>query len=65
MTGRSGRTVIIEKEPPLKCSQCGAISETRPYGRGGTRICFTCAMKDIEGTERRMGEMMFGVGREQ
>jgi hypothetical protein len=46
MTHRKGQFVFIEPEPDDKCELCGAIKETRPYGPGGKRVCFDCAMKD-------------------
>lgn len=54
------RLVTIEAEKRRVCQQCGAAKETRPYGLGGARICFDCAMKDKEGTEKRMGQVLFG-----
>ena len=61
MSKRVGNVVIIENEEPSTCGLCGVLAEeTRPYGPGGKRVCFDCAMKDKEGTERRMGEVLFG-----
>jgi hypothetical protein len=28
------------------CEECGAIEELRPYGKGGKKVCFDCAMKN-------------------
>jgi hypothetical protein len=46
MTKRKGGIVFIEEEPDGKCELCGKIDELRPYGPGGKRVCFDCAMKD-------------------
>ena len=37
--------LIIEPEPDGVCSYCGAIAETRPYGKDGAEICYDCGMK--------------------
>lgn len=42
------RFVTIEAEPSRVCQQCGKVAETRPYGKGGMRVCFKCAMADEE-----------------
>lgn len=34
------------------CTVCNNEDECRPYGRGGTMVCFDCAMKDEEETNR-------------
>jgi len=54
------RIVVIEPEADQKCQLCGAMEETRPYGPDFKRVCHACAMKDKEGTERRMGRVLFG-----
>jgi hypothetical protein len=53
-------TVWIAPEPDGRCELCGAVDETRPYGPGGKQICFACGQLDPEGTERRMGQVLFG-----
>jgi hypothetical protein len=35
-----------------QCTVCNTDDECRPYGRGGTMICFDCAMKDEAETSR-------------
>jgi hypothetical protein len=60
MSGRIGHIIIITAEEDGKCELCGAIDELRPYGPKGERICFDCGQKDKEGTERRMGAILFG-----
>lgn len=56
----SGQGFIAEESPQC-CEFCGIIDETRPYGSNGEEICFECAMKDQETTEKKMGEYIFGV----
>ena len=51
---------IIQEEPPRACQMCGVIDECRPYGPNNEEICFDCAMKDPETTERKMGAYIFG-----
>lgn len=35
-----------------QCTVCQQDDECRPYGRGGTMICYDCAMKDPSETEK-------------
>lgn len=30
------------------CATCGQLRDTRPYGKGGTQVCFHCAFKTPE-----------------
>jgi hypothetical protein len=55
-----GRVAVIEPEPEFICFMCGAITETRPYGPGFQEVCHPCAMKDPEGTKKRMKHKLFG-----
>lgn len=55
----SGRGFIAE-EKPQRCEMCGVIEECRPYGPNNEEICFDCAMKDEETTEKKMAEYIFG-----
>jgi len=55
----SGPGIIAEQAPEC-CEMCGAIDECRPYGPNNENICFECAMKDPETTERKMGAYIFG-----
>ena len=55
----SGRGFIAE-ERPQRCEMCGVIEECRPYGPNNEEICFDCAMKDEETTEKKMAEYIFG-----
>lgn len=54
-------TVWIAAEPPGRCEVCGAVRETRPYGRGGQQICHPCAEKDPVETERQMRAFFDGT----
>jgi hypothetical protein len=56
MSGRG----IIQEESPQRCEFCGIIEECRPYGPNDEEICFDCAMKDKETTERKMSAYIFG-----
>lgn len=60
MSKRIGNMVIICPEPDMKCEMCGNMDETRPYGPMGERICYDCAIKDPEMTEKRMAQVLFG-----
>lgn len=63
MSRKIGKLVIIEPEPDLICSYCGKVTETRPYGPGGTEICATCAKKTPEMKAimyHNMGIKLFG-----
>jgi hypothetical protein len=51
---------IIQEESPQACQLCGVIDECRPYGPNDEEVCFDCAMKDPETTERKMGAYIFG-----
>ena len=51
---------IIQEESPCACQMCGVIDECRPYGPNDEEICFDCAMKDVETTERKMAAYIFG-----
>lgn len=51
---------IISQQPDEACESCGSISECRPYGPNDENICFDCAMKDKETTERKMAAYLFG-----
>lgn len=51
--------IIIEPEPDGKCEYCGEVSELRPYGKNGERICFHCGKKDPETTTRMMHKYLF------
>ena len=55
----SGPGFIAEQLPEV-CEMCGTIAECRPYGPNDENICFDCAMKDKETTERKMAAYIFG-----
>lgn len=50
----------ISKEPDGTCEMCGNVAELRPYGPGGSNICFECGMKDEKQTERNFSLHVFG-----
>lgn len=60
MTTRIGNVIVLHPEKPQQCDACGKVAELRPYGPGGTCVCFECAMKDKPGTEARMAHKLFG-----
>jgi len=55
----SGRG-FIALEPPQTCELCGAVEECRPCGSRGEQICFSCAQRDPETTERQMRRYLLG-----
>ncbi len=61
MSQRIGDTFFISQEPDGKCEFCQTVTELRPYGPNGERICFTCAMKDEETTKRKFAEALNGA----
>ena len=60
MSKRIGNMIIIAPEESQQCDLCGKIDELRPYGPKGEKICYECGMKDEEGTDKRMGQILFG-----
>ena len=53
MTFRVNDVVVIEAEDDSRCELCGKISETRPYGPNGERICWECGNKSPEARKAR------------
>jgi hypothetical protein len=51
---------FIAQQPDEVCEMCGKVDECRPYGPNDENICFDCAMKDPETTNRKMGAYIFG-----
>jgi hypothetical protein len=47
---------IISEEKPQQCDDCGEIAELRPYGPGGSKVCYECGMKDEEDAKRQFLE---------
>lgn len=45
MTRWIGNTLIIERENPQQCDECGEIRELRQLGPNNATLCFTCASK--------------------
>ncbi|MCI0351471.1 MAG: hypothetical protein L0Z53_18770 [Acidobacteriales bacterium] len=60
MSRRVGNVTIIEATPPAQCELCGAVEELRPYGPNGESICFKCAQRTPEATEKQMARILFG-----
>lgn len=57
--GKSGRPyVVLAPESDKVCELCGTTAETRPYGPNGERICYPCAMKDPDTTERMFNKFI-------
>lgn len=42
------------------CSLCDRKSDTRPYGPGGSEICFDCGMVNLKTTRYNMSIKLFG-----
>ena len=57
---RMSKRGIIEETPPSICAFCLKLAELRPYGPEREKICFDCAMKDIQTTKRRASQYLFG-----
>lgn len=55
----NGVPVIFEEEDSI-CDLCGKLEECRPYGSNGESICYDCAMKDKETTNKMMSRVLFG-----
>jgi len=55
----SSRGIIAHQEPEV-CEMCGEVDECRPYGPNDENICFNCAMKDEDTTQRKMAAYIFG-----
>ena len=56
MSGRG----FIAQQPDEVCEMCGKVDECRPYGPNDENICFDCAMKDEETTDKKMRDYIFG-----
>lgn len=54
MTRRVGDHIVIEATRPRPCSMCREVKELRPYGPGGSSICFDCAMKPENKDETKL-----------
>jgi len=52
--------LVIDESKPAKCELCGAEKELRPYGPGGKRVCFNCAMKDEEEAKWQFAKVTSG-----
>lgn len=51
---------FIAQQADEMCEMCGKVDECRPYGPKDENICFDCAMKDKDTTERKMATYLFG-----
>ena len=51
---------ILSAELPQQCDDCGEIEELRPYGPGGSMVCFDCGMKDEAEAKRRFLGLLDG-----
>ncbi len=60
MSFRINGITVICKQDKGECELCGKVAELRPYGPGYKNICFECGQKDIQGTEERMSNYLFG-----
>lgn len=60
MSKRIGKVVVIEAEPEMICHECGKVAETRPYGPGGSEICWECGEKMPEIRDHNMNIKLFG-----
>lgn len=49
---------VITDTPPGTCEMCGRVDELRPYGPGGMRVCFECAMLDEEEAGRQFDRVL-------
>ncbi len=50
--------ISFNVEKPQQCDDCGKVKELRPYGPGGSVVCFQCAMEDEAGAKRQMSKLM-------
>ena len=60
MTEGKGLDLIISKENPQLCSDCGQKKELRPYGKNGAYVCFECAMKDEPTAKNQFRQRIIG-----
>ena len=60
MSTRIGDVIILSEEPEDICSSCKKKDELRPYGKGGARVCYECAMKDPVEATLQMEIHLFG-----
>jgi hypothetical protein len=51
---------FISPEDEDVCQMCAKIEELRPYGPNGERICFDCAMKDMETSMKQFEKYVLG-----
>jgi len=58
VSGQQGGVFVVGEEPAQQCDGCGEIRELRPYGPGGSVVCFDCAMKDPKTAEKHFGRRL-------
>lgn len=63
IVGDGFKFIIIEPEGDEVCTICGELRELRPYGPGGSRICFDCGMapERKQEADRRMYAFLNGT----
>lgn len=61
MSHRIGRLIVIAPMAEAKCEACGKMEELRPYGPGGSCVCYECAMKTPEIADHNMAIQLFGA----
>ena len=54
------RKGCTESTEPEICEFCGEFTELRPYGPNDEDICYECGKKDMEMTQKKMDEYLFG-----
>ena len=60
MSGFVNGVFVIAPEPPQQCDDCGVIAQLRPYGPGGSCICWECGQKTPRATAARAVLAMTG-----
>lgn len=55
---------ILSAERAQQCDDCGEIAELRPYGHGGSMVCFDCGMKDEAEAKRRFLYLLDASGKD-
>ena len=59
---RRGRVIIMDRSNPHDfegiCEMCSKFDDLRPFGPKHENICFDCAIKDKETTNKRIAEFM-------
>jgi hypothetical protein len=55
--------ILGQEQKHEPCEYCGKISELRPYGENGAKMCFDCGMKpeNLATTERTFDRILEGL----